>query len=156
MADNNILDSLHDPAVARSLAEKLKSIKLERSLTLMHVCGTHEHAIARAGIRSFLPEGLRLVAGPGCPVCVCPASDIDLALQAAQRDGVIVTTFGDMYRVPAAEKSLEILKAEGCDVRVVYSPLDAAEIAAENPGNEVVFMAVGFETTTGPIAASLI
>ena len=156
MADSNILDSFHDPAVAKSLADKLKSTRLDRSLTLMHVCGTHEHAIARAGIRSFLPDGLRLVAGPGCPVCVCPASDIDLALQAAQLDGVIVTTFGDMYRVPAAEKSLEILKVEGHDVRVVYSPLDAADIAADNPGSRVVFMAVGFETTTGPIAAFLI
>jgi hydrogenase expression/formation protein HypD len=104
----------------------------------------------------MLPEGMRLIAGPGCPVCVCPAADIDLAVQAARRDNTIVTTFGDMFRVPSGETSLELMKAEGYDVRVVYSPLDAVRIASENPGKEVVFVAVGFETTAGPIAASIL
>ena len=103
----------------------------------------------------MLPAGLRLIAGPGCPVCVCPAADIDLAVQAASREGTIVTTFGDMFRVPSGDTSLELKKADGCDVRVVYSPLDAVKIALENPGKEVVFVAVGFETTAGPIAAAI-
>lgn len=150
-----IFRSFKDPALAAAVAERLSRLRPKAELTLMHVCGTHEHAVARAGIRSLLPEGVRLVAGPGCPVCVCPAADIDLALQAAQRDGVIVATFGDMFRVPAQDASLEILRAEGCDVRVIYSPLDAVRIAADNPDSTVVFLAVGFETTAGPIAAAL-
>ncbi len=153
--ENTYFDSFSDPDIAGPLAEKLKSITLRSPLTFMHVCGTHEHSIARAGIRSFLPEKLRLVAGPGCPVCVCPARDIDLAIEASKRVGVIVATFGDMFRVPSTRTSLEEMKAEGRDVRIVYSPIDAVRIARENPGREVVFMAVGFETTAAPIAASL-
>ena len=121
----------------------------------MHVCGTHEHTIARASLRSFLPEGVRLIAGPGCPVCVCPARDIDRALEAAKRENVVIATFGDMVRVPSSESSFERAKAEGCDIRVVYSPRDAVRLARRNPEKEVVFMAVGFETTAAPIAASL-
>lgn len=155
ISDERLFDLFHDPGIARRLAQKLASIRLSKPLTLMHVCGTHEHSIARAGIRSFLPEGLRLIAGPGCPVCVCPARDIDLAVEASRREGAIVVTFGDMFRVPSTEASLELMRAEGCDVRVVYSPLDAVRIAAENPDHDVIFMAVGFETTAGPIAASL-
>lgn len=150
------VDAFRDAALAKSLAEELRSLQLERPLTIMHVCGTHEHAIARAGIRSFLPEGLRLVAGPGCPVCVCPARDIDLAVAAARREGFIVATFGDMFRVPATVSSLEKERASGRDVRVIYSPLDAVRLAREHPEREVVFVAVGFETTAGPIAASLL
>jgi hydrogenase expression/formation protein HypD len=156
MTEGSFLDSFSDPVVARPLADRLRSINLPRPLSLMHVCGTHEHSIARAGIRSILPEGLRLVAGPGCPVCVCPAGDIDLAIEASKRDGVIVATFGDMFRVPSNDTSLEMMKAEGLDIRIVYSPIDAIRLARENPGREVVFMAVGFETTAGPIAASLV
>ncbi len=156
MSQNHILDSFHDPEVAGPLAYALKRSELPRPVRLMHVCGTHEHAIARAGIRAVLPAGLRLVAGPGCPVCVCPASDIDLAIEAAARREAIVVTFGDMFRVPSSETSLEAMKAAGCDIRVVYSPRDAVRIACEHPGREVVFMAVGFETTAGPIAAALL
>jgi len=155
MMEKAFLDSFRDPKIAGPLAEKLKRTKLQRPLTIMHVCGTHEHSIARAGIRSLMPEGLRLVAGPGCPVCVCPAKDIDLAIEASRRDNVIFATFGDMFRVPATETSLEEMKAEGSDIRVVYSPLDAVRMARENADREVIFMAVGFETTAGPIAASL-
>lgn len=151
----NLFDSFHDPALAGPLADSLNHIDLKRPLRLMHVCGTHEHAIARAGLRAFLPEGLRLVAGPGCPVCVCPARDIDTAVEAAVRDGVIVTTFGDMFRVPSSRTSMEEMKAAGSDIRIVYSPMDAIGIARENPDREVIFMAVGFETTAAPIAASL-
>jgi len=144
-----------DPALARALARELETIRLDRPVVLMHVCGTHEHTIARASLRSLLPDGVRLIAGPGCPVCVCPARDIDRALEAARRERVIVATFGDMMRVPSSETSFERAKAEGADIRVVYSPLDAVRLARGNPGREVVFMAVGFETTAAPIAACL-
>ena len=153
--NNGLYRSFHDPAMAQGLTGRLAELVLPRTLSLMHVCGTHEHSIAKAGIRSMLPTGLRLIAGPGCPVCVCPAADIDLAVQAARREGTIVTTFGDMFRVPSGDTSLELMKADGCDVRVVYSPLDAVKIASENPGKEIVFVAVGFETTAGPIAAAI-
>ena len=154
MKEDREIESYDDPKIAELLAKKLQSIKLDTQVTLMHVCGTHEHSISKAGIRYFLPDKLRLVAGPGCPVCVCPAENIDLALDAARMSGVILTTFGDMFRVPSSDKSLEMMKAEGYDIRVVYSPLDAVRTAHENPDREVVFMAVGFETTAGPIAAA--
>lgn len=156
MPRSNGIESFHDPAIAEPLADALREHDLPRPVRLMHVCGTHEHAIARAGIRGILPDGLRLVAGPGCPVCVCPASDIDLAIEAADRREAVVVTFGDMFRVPSSETSLEGMKAAGSDIRVVYSPRDAVRIAREHPGREVVFMAVGFETTAGPIAAALL
>jgi hydrogenase expression/formation protein HypD len=156
MTDDTIFDAFHDPALSAAIANALHGVDLPDGATFMHVCGTHEHAIGRAGIRSLLPQNLRLVAGPGCPVCVCPASDIDLAVEATKRDNVIVATFGDMFRVPATHSSLEMRHAEGSDVRVVYSPLDAVRIARENPDHAVVFMAVGFETTAGPIAAALL
>jgi hydrogenase expression/formation protein HypD len=152
----DLFDSFHDPSIGRRFAEELRRIRLKRPLRLMHVCGTHEHTIAKAGIRTFLPEGLRLIAGPGCPVCVCPAGDIDMAIEAAERDDVIVATFGDMFRVPSSRTSLEELKASGADVRIVYSPMDAVRIAEENTDREIVFMAVGFETTAAPIAATLL
>lgn len=151
---DDILDSFHDPELVRPLADKLRNLSLDSLITLMHVCGTHEHTLARAGIRAILPVNLRLVAGPGCPVCVCPAGDVDYAVQAASIPDAIVATFGDMFRVPSGETSLEEMKAAGRDIRIVYSPLDAVRIAEDNPGKEVVFMAVGFETTIGPIAAS--
>jgi hydrogenase expression/formation protein HypD len=156
MSRDDILHSLHNPAVTGILAESLKGTKLCRPIRLMHVCGTHEHAIGRAGVRAILPEGLRLVAGPGCPVCVCPAGDIDLAIEAASGGDVTVATFGDMYRVPSSGSSLETVKASGGDIRVVYSPRDALDLARKLPDREVVFVAVGFETTAGPIAAALL
>ena len=155
-ADNSdVLGRFHGPSIAMPVADILKGLKLDRPLTLMHVCGTHEHSLAKAGIRSMLPDRLRLVAGPGCPVCVCPATDVSLAVEAAKKKEVILTTFGDMFRVPSGDTSLEKMKAQGADIRVIYSPLDALRTAAENPQREVVFMAVGFETTIGPIAATL-
>jgi hydrogenase expression/formation protein HypD len=155
VTDFEALSEYRDPSLARALAGEMQAIRLERPLALMHVCGTHEHTIARASLRSLLPDGVRLIAGPGCPVCVCPARDIDCALEAAKRDNVIIATFGDMVRVPSSESSFEKAKAEGCDIRVVYSPVDAVRLARQNPEKEVVFMAVGFETTAAPIAASL-
>jgi len=155
VTDSGALGEYRDPSLARALAGEMRAIRLERPLALMHVCGTHEHTIARASLRSLLPEGVRLIAGPGCPVCVCPARDIDRALDAAKRENVILATFGDMVRVPSSESSFEKAKAEGSDIRVVYSPVDAVRLARRNPEKEVVFMAVGFETTAAPIAASL-
>ena len=155
MSDPAHLADYGDASLAGALAREIRGVRLERPVTLMHVCGTHEHTIARAGLRSILPEGVRLIAGPGCPVCVCPARDIDRALEVARRESTVVATFGDMVRVPASTSSLERSRAEGCDVRIVYSPLDAVQIARRNPGLEVVFMAIGFETTAAPIAASL-
>jgi len=145
-----------EPRFAESIAESIKKIPIDKRISIMHVCGTHEHTIARSGIRSLIPEEIRLVAGPGCPVCVCSSAEIDLAIKLAVHYGVILTTFGDMYRVPATEGSMEYYKARGADIRVVYSPADAIQIACENPGKEVVFMAVGFETTAAPIAASIL
>jgi len=117
----------------------------------MEVCGTHTVAIRRFGIQKLLPDGVKLVSGPGCPVCVTPDAFIDEAAALARR-GVIVTSFGDMLRVPGSRTSLEKERAAGCDIRAVYSPLDALEIAAGS-GRETVFLAVGFETTAPAIAA---
>lgn len=121
----------------------------------MEVCGSHTVAIAKSGIRELLPESVQLVSGPGCPVCVTDNSDIDRFLSLAQTPGVIVATFGDMLRVPGSKTSLQAVRAEGADVRVVYSTLDALEISRQNPDKEVVFLGVGFETTIPTVAVSV-
>jgi hydrogenase expression/formation protein HypD len=125
-------------------------------IKLMEVCGTHTMAIARAGIKKLLPGNVELVSGPGCPVCVTAQDDIDQALAVARMPDVILATFGDMMRVPGTRGSLEEAKGKGCDVRIVYSPLDALAIAKNTPGKSVVFMGVGFETTSPAIAATLL
>lgn len=122
---------------------------------LMEVCGTHTVALARNGIRSVLPEGITLVSGPGCPVCVTANADIDAVIALSRIESVITTTFGDMMRVPGSTSSLNEEKAAGHDVRVVYSPIDSLRIAQENPDREVVFVGVGFETTTPLIASTI-
>lgn len=130
---------------------KVASSRLARyegyEATIMEVCGTHTMSAARFGLRFLLPSGIRLISGPGCPVCVTDQRDIDAFLSIAQLPGVILVTFGDMMRVPGSSTSLERLRAEGIDVRVVYSPMDAVSIARENPLREVVFLGIGFETT---------
>ncbi|MGC7873642.1 hydrogenase formation protein HypD [Desulfosporosinus sp. SYSU MS00001] len=123
--------------------------------TIMEVCGTHTVAIAKNALRDLLPPTVRLISGPGCPVCVTDSSDIDRYLYLAAQPNVITTTFGDMIRVPGSKKNLQALKAEGADVRVVYSTQDALEIAHKNPGKDVVFLGVGFETTAPTVAVSL-
>ena len=123
---------------------------------LMEVCGTHTVAIARAGIKKVLPKTIRLISGPGCPVCVTHQADIDRAIEIAQIENVIMATFGDMMRVPGNKMSFENIKARGKDVRIVYSCLDALEIARDNPQKKVVFMGIGFETTSPTVAATLI
>lgn len=129
--------------------------KINRKIVLMEVCGTHTVSIFRHGIRSLLPENIKLLSGPGCPVCVTPVDDIDRMLYLAKLPDVILTTFGDMLRVPGSIGSLYKIKAEGAQVRIVYSPLEALEVAKENPSKKVVFFAVGFETTSPLIAATV-
>ncbi|MFX0057785.1 MAG: hydrogenase formation protein HypD [Candidatus Hodarchaeota archaeon] len=127
----------------------------KKLIKIMHVCGTHEHTMSKYGLRTLLPEKIEVLSGPGCPVCVCPAADIDKAIELGKRDDTIITTFGDMIRVPATNISLAQLKAKGADIRIVYSPNDAIKIAKQNPTKEVIFFAIGFETTVPTIGYEL-
>jgi hydrogenase expression/formation protein HypD len=122
---------------------------------LMEVCGTHTMAIARSGIRDLLPPHIKLLSGPGCPVCVTSQGDIDAVIQLAQDTGITLLTFGDMMRVPGSEMSLQEARSQGADVRVVYSPLDALQIARQNPGREMVFLGIGFETTAPTVGITI-
>jgi len=140
------LDEYRDGATARRLAEALART-VTRPWTLMEVCGGQTHSIVRYGLDRLLPPGLELVHGPGCPVCVTPLEMIDRAHAIAARPGVTFCSFGDMLRVPGSNGDLLQLKSNGADVRVVYSPLDAVNLAAANPTRQVVFFAIGFETT---------
>lgn len=137
-----------------SIIEKL-SKKLSRTINIMEVCGTHTVSIFKHGIRSIVPPNVKLISGPGCPVCVTPVEDIDKMLYIAKQKDVILATFGDMMRVPGSNGSLYKAKAEGADIRLVYSPLDALKIAEQNKEKKVVFFAVGFETTSPLIAATI-
>ncbi len=148
------LKAFKDPVLARGLVESIEAWAPEQA-TLMEVCGTQTVAIARNGIRDLMPEGIRLASGPGCPVCVTSNHDIDKVIALARIPGVIITTFGDMTRVPGSTSSLLAEQAAGADVRIVYSPLDALAIAQENPEREVVFVGVGFETTTPLVAMAI-
>ena len=143
-----------DPELARGLIAAINEAAPEHA-NLMEVCGTHTVAIARNGIRSLMPEGTRLLSGPGCPVCVTANAAIDAAIALARVPGVVLTTFGDMMRVPGSTSSLMAEKAAGRAVEVVYSPLDAIDYAESHPDREVVFVGVGFETTTPVVAASI-
>ncbi|MBN1354349.1 MAG: hydrogenase formation protein HypD [Candidatus Omnitrophica bacterium] len=127
-----------------------------KKIRLMEVCGTHTMAIAKAGIKKLLPSGIELVSGPGCPVCVTAQGDIDRAIEISRFDNVIMTTFGDMMRVPGTKESLDDMRGKGHDVRLVYSCRDALNIARYNTGKKVVFMGVGFETTSPTVAATVI
>lgn len=122
----------------------------------MEVCGTHTMAIARSGVKKLLPKEVELISGPGCPVCVTSQTDIDKLIKIAAEKNVIITTFGDMMRVPGSSMSLEEAKRRGADVRIVYSSMDALDIAKNNPSKKVVFMGVGFETTSPTVAATVI
>lgn len=146
-----------NPARALALAERLAGFvaECERGFTVMEVCGTHTHAIAAAGLRRILPPGLRIISGPGCPVCVTPIDYMDHAVALARRPRTIVCTFGDLLRVPASRTSLEAERAAGADVRIVYSARDALQVARECPEQDVVFLGVGFETTLPTIAAAI-
>jgi hydrogenase expression/formation protein HypD len=140
------LDEYRDGAAARRLSDAIRR-SVRRPWTLMEVCGGQTHTILKTGLEELLPPEITLVHGPGCPVCVTPLALIDKAIAIASRPGVIFCSFGDMLRVPGSAKSLFEAKAEGADVRFVYSPLDAVKLAQANPLRQVVFFAVGFETT---------
>lgn len=148
---------LADPAAVRGLLRQIHELgpRLPRRLTFMEVCGTHTNAIAAAGLRRLLPPQIRLISGPGCPVCVTPVSYLDRAEALSQQRSVTVCTFGDLLRVPSSRGSLERARARGADVRVVYSPRDAVAVARAHPQRTVVFLGVGFETTVPTVAAAL-
>ncbi len=148
------IDEYRDSGISRKLIEKIKNTS-KRSIRLMEVCGTHTVSIFRSGIRSVLPETISLLAGPGCPVCVTDQAEIDTFIELSRLDDVIVTTFGDLIRVPGTTSSLQKEIAGGQDIRVVYSTIDALEIARKNPTKRVIFLGVGFETTAPTIAASI-
>jgi hydrogenase expression/formation protein HypD len=144
-----------DPELAKSIAEKIRKIApKEETVKICHVCGTHEWTITHFGLRNLLPQNVEVIAGPGCPVCVTPASEIDEAVQLALK-GVVVTCFGDVLRVPGSEMSLLDAKAKGGDVRIVYGVGDAVKMALKEPKKEFVFLAVGFETTAPSTAVEL-
>jgi hydrogenase expression/formation protein HypD len=148
------IDEYRNAALARQCAEAIHRVTT-RPWTLMEVCGGQTHAIVKFGVDELLPKQLTLVHGPGCPVCVTPLEQIDRALEIASRPHVTFCSFGDMLRVPGSRTDLLSLKAGGADVRIVYSPLDAVKVARENPQREVVFFAVGFETTAPPNAMAV-
>ncbi|MBV9734678.1 MAG: hydrogenase formation protein HypD [Acidisphaera sp.] len=156
------VDEFRDPAKAKALAADITRLVARiprarrRPLQIMEVCGGHTHAIFRYGIQQMLPEEVEFVHGPGCPVCVLPMGRVDDCVALAERPDVIFTTFGDAMRVPGSRKSLLKAKADGADVRMVYSPLDALALALKNPDREVVFFGLGFETTMPSSAMTLI
>lgn len=148
------INEYRDEGVAQSLSRRIREVSAT-PVRLMEICGTHTMAIFRHGIRSLLPDTVELVSGPGCPVCVTATEEIDRSVKLARTPGVIVTTFGDMIRVPGSESSLQEERAMGADVRIVYSTFDALKIAKDNPNLEVVFLGIGFETTAPTIAAAI-
>lgn len=153
-----LIDEYRDPQLAERLRVRIERLAqaIGRTVTIMEFCGSHTYAIARFGIKKMLPESVRLISGPGCPVCVTAASDVETALHLASQDGVIFTTFGDMLRVPGQDgRTMQGLRAQGADVRVVGSALDVMKIARDHPDRDVVFMGIGFETTA-PTVASMI
>jgi hydrogenase expression/formation protein HypD len=148
------LDEFQDPDLARRLLDDIHAT-VTRPWALMEVCGGQTHSIIRHGLDQLLPDQVELIHGPGCPVCVTPLEVIDKALEIASRPDVIFCSFGDMLRVPGTGRDLFQVRSEGGDVRVVYSPLDALKIAQDNPGREVVFFGIGFETTAPPNAMTV-
>jgi hydrogenase expression/formation protein HypD len=150
------VDEYRDPALAQRIAAEIAQLSDRRTLKLMEVCGGHTHTIYKHGLEEILPRSIDLVHGPGCPVCVLPMGRIDDAIAIAEREGVIFATFGDMMRVPGSKGSLLDARARGADVRFVYSPLDALKLARQHPEREVVFFAIGFETTTPSTAVTLL
>lgn len=153
----SVHDPHSDPRAIAGLVQRIdaEATRLGRRATFMEVCGTHTQAVAAAGLRRMLPPSVRLISGPGCPVCVTPVDYLDRALALASLPDVTVCTFGDLLRVPASFSSLERGRAEGLSIEVVYSPRDALALARRRPERRIVFLAVGFETTAPTIAAAL-
>jgi len=149
------VDEYRNKEIAQKIFRQIKSIS-KKKINLMEVCGTHTVAIFRNGIRKILPTNINLISGPGCPVCVTPISYIDEIIALSRKEDFIITTFGDMMRVPGSTSTLEKEKTDGADIRIVYSTLDALKIAQDNSSKEVVFMGVGFETTSPTIASAVL
>jgi hydrogenase expression/formation protein HypD len=143
-----------DRLLAEKIVDTIKKLSTGKKFRFCHICGTHEYSITRYGLRSMLPENVEVVAGPGCPVCITPAEDLDRVIHLAN-EGVIISTFGDVVRVPGSRSSLEEARAKGGKVKMVYGPQDAVDLARKNPDTDVVFFATGFETTA-PTTASVI
>lgn len=149
------VDEYRDRALVLKLAENIRSIS-RRKIALMEVCGGHTMSIQRFGIPALLPPTISLLSGPGCPVCVSSRRYIDLAIALSRIPGVIITTYGDLIRVPGSSTSLDKEKSKGADIRIVYSPMDALAVAQKNPTAEIVFLGIGFETTAPASAAAII
>jgi hydrogenase expression/formation protein HypD len=149
------MSEYRDPELAKKYLEEIKNT-VSRPWSIMEVCGGQTHSLVKNGIIDMLPDTVTMIHGPGCPVCVTPLNLIDKAIYLAEEKGVILCSFGDMLRVPGSQKNLLEVKAEGADVRILYSPLEAVKIAEDNPDKEVVFFAVGFETTAPANALSVV
>ncbi|MDJ0635115.1 MAG: hydrogenase formation protein HypD [Xenococcaceae cyanobacterium MO_188.B29] len=158
------INEFRDPQTAQALFKEINRLSrgdsriapTEKPLKIMEICGGHTHSIFKYGIEAALPDTIELIHGPGCPVCVMPRGKLDDAIALAEQPNIIFTTFGDAMRVPGSKKSLLQAKAEGADIRMVYSPLDALPIAKENPDKEVVFFGIGFETTAPSTALTIL
>jgi len=149
------LSEYRNPEAVQHLISELNR-RVTRPWVIMEVCGGQTHSIVRNGLDRMLPDGIELVHGPGCPVCVTPLELVDRAIAIASRPGVVFVSFGDMLRVPGTEKNLLLVRSEGADVRIVYSPLQAVSLARDNPEKKVVFFAVGFETTAPAVALAVL
>jgi len=149
------LEEYRDPGISRKILARIKK-NSQKKIRLMEVCGTHTMSVFRNGIRGILPDTISLLSGPGCPVCVTTQNEIDAFIALSRVDNVIVTTFGDLLRIPGTASSLQKERANGRDIRVVYSTFDALDVARKNPEKKTVFLGVGFETTAPTVAASII
>src|SRR4030042_6795706 len=149
------IDEFRDAGLTRKLAHRIAAISTKQA-RLMEFCGGHTVAIMKNGIRQLLPPTIEMLSGPGCPVCVTANADIDKAIALAQLPNALVTTFGDMIKVPGSYSSLQQARAQGADIRIVYSTQDALHIARDNPGKSVIFIGIGFETTAPAIAATIL
>ncbi len=150
------LSEFRDPALARKLAGRIEEECGGKRISLMEVCGTHTVAIFRSGLKALLPPNLRLLSGPGCPVCVTPLSTVDKIIEYARQPDTIVATFGDMLNVPGSSSSLRQEKSGKADIRLIYSPLECLDLARSHPGKSVILLAIGFETTTPTAAATVL
>jgi len=150
------LSGFRDASLAKRVVKQIRKVAPPYPVKICHVCGTHEWTVSHYGLRALLPESVDVIAGPGCPVCIVPAAEIDEAIKLALEKNVTVATFGDLIRVPASELSLQDAKAHGGDVRVVYSVIDAIKMAEKEPNRDFVFFTVGFETTAPSTAVEVL
>ena len=149
------IDEYRDADIVRKLSDRIAG-SVKQNYAFMEVCGGHTSAIHRFGITSLIPPDIKLISGPGCPVCVTGKTFIDKAVACSRQENVIITTFGDLIRVPGSDSSLDMERAKGSDIRIVLSGLEALEIARMNPGKKIVFLGIGFETTAPGTAVTVI